>query len=303
MITQASVTLPTASDGWFAYRYYVLSDGALAILWTDRDIHAEYQAWSKQAQRGVFPRKMRGLWNGNARLSTINDRGESALLSVPLVPHPEVDRFPDGRWLVASRRARANDANGLILDADGKTCGSFPIGDGIEHVRCASDGTIWVGYFDEGIFGDSVGGGGIVRFDAEGLPLWKYNEGRSGDSFIDDCYALTLKGDELWSCFYSDFPIVRVKDGKVSSWPNSVTGAKALAADGSFVLLAGGYGADANRMALLELDQGEARMVGSVERNELGSAALVQGRSSSIHVVSNGIWTQSTVGEARAHLG
>jgi len=30
---------------------------------------------------------------------------------------------------------------------------SFHAGDGIQDVEAAGDGTIWVGYFDEGVFG------------------------------------------------------------------------------------------------------------------------------------------------------
>jgi hypothetical protein len=118
MATSDPVTLPPAPAGWFAYRYYVLSDGALAVLWTDRDINAEYQHWWKRAQKATFPRKMPDLWTGNARLSVVSETGERRPISIPLVRYPELDRFPDGRWLVASTRARADEANGLILNED-----------------------------------------------------------------------------------------------------------------------------------------------------------------------------------------
>lgn len=299
----APVTIPDAPPGWFDYRYYLLSDGALAVLRTDRDINAEYQAWWKRAQKATFPRRMRDLWNGKARLSTVTENGETAPISVPLVRYPEVDRFPDGRWLVASARANVEQSNGLVLEEDGRLSRSFPLGDGIQHVRCAPDGTIWVGYFDEGIFGHTVGSGGIVRFNARGELLWAYNDqAREGGLFINDCYALTLNGDELWSCFYTDFPIVRVIDGRETQWTNSVSGAKALAVDGSFVLLAGGYTSDATRLSLLELGQEQSLLIGSYERPEMDNAALMQGRSSVIHVVNNGTWTRISVAEARSYL-
>jgi hypothetical protein len=304
-----SVTLPSAPNGWFAHRHYVLSDGTLAILWTDRDIDAEYQAWWKRAQTGTYRKRLPDLWTGKARLSTIIDNAERSAVSVPLVRHPKIDRFPDGRWLVASSRASARKRSGLVienasvLEEDGRLSHTFTLGDGIEHIRCAPDGTIWVGYFDEGIFADTVGEGGIVRFDARGKPLWSYNEHiRTGQPFVFDCYALTLNGDELWSCFYREFPVLRVADGQKTVWANTVAGAKALAVDGNFVLLAGGYEKEPSRLSLLELGQGNARLVGTYERAEIENAALMQGRSSAIHVVNNGAWTRITVEEVRSHL-
>ena len=289
----SSLTIPTAPAGWFDYRYYVLSDGKLAVLRADRDINGEYRAWRTKAQRAIFPRKMPDFWKGKACISVIEKNGESAPIGVPLVRYPQIDRFVDGRWLIASTRALPDEANGLVLDEDGQPIRAFLLGDGIEHIRCASDGTIWVGYFDEGIFGNSVGSGGIVHFDAYGRTLWSYNEQESaGGSFVADCYALSLSGDELWSCYYTDFDILRVKGSTKTRWSNGITGARALAVDGSFLLLAGGYGADANRVALLELARGEARLIGSLNCPEIENAPLLSGRSSVVHVVSNGTWTR-----------
>lgn len=301
-MTYAPVPLPSAPPGWFDYRFYLLSDGTLGVLRTDRDINGEYRTWWEREQKARFPRKMPDFWNGSSKLHRLSDNGESATIDVPLVRHPEIDRFADGRWLVVSTRAAAGENNALILDADGRVSCSFHIGDGIEHVRCAPDGSIWVGYFDEGIFGSSVGAGGIVRFDDQGKRLWSYNdEGRNSSSFIDDCYALTLNGNELWSCYYSDFPIILIRNGKETQWGNGVEGAKALAVDGTNVLLAGGYGYD-TRLALVELDEDKAQLVGSYDRPELSNAALLQGRSSMLHVVNDRVWTRISVAEARSKL-
>jgi len=301
-MTYAPVTLSSAPLGWFDHRFYLLSDGTLAALRTDRDISAEHRRWLERAQKARFPRKMPNLWNGSSKLHVLTDQGESAPIEIPMVRYPEIDRFVDGRWLVVSTRAAAGEKNALILDADGRLSRSFHIGDGVEHVRCAPDGSIWIGYFDEGIFGNSIGCGGIVRFDDQGERLWSYNDGSRGSaSFIDDCYALTLSGNDLWSCFYSDFPIVRLRDDKERRWGNDVGGAKALAVDGAYVLLAGGYGSD-SRLTLVGLEQGSARTIGSYDRPELGDAALVQGRSSLLHVVNNGVWTRISVAEARSEL-
>lgn len=303
MTAFSSVTIPTAPEGWFDYRYYALSDGKLAVLRADRDINAEYSAWWALTRDATLQRGMPDFWKGKACISIIDENGESAPIRVPLVRHPRIDRFADGRWLVASSRAHSGQPNGFVLDEDGQPIRAVILGDGIEHVRCASDGTIWVGYFDEGIGGNSVGSGGIVHFDASGHTLWSYNELEpAGGTYIVDCYALSLCGDELWSCFYNDFTILRVKDRTRTRWTNGITGAQALAVDGGFLLLAGGYGADVSRLALLELAQGEARLVGSIMCPEIENASLLSGRSSEVHVVNNGTWTRITVNEVRSQL-
>ena len=247
---------------------------------------------------------MPDFWNGCARLSIITETGDSEPIPIPLVPFPEIDRFPDGRLLVVSTRARSDEANALILGEQGQRLQSVALGDGIAHVRCAPDGTIWVGYFDEGVFGGSVGAGGIVRFGTHGEPLWSYNsQERDGQSFADDCYALTLNGDELWSCFYSGFPILHIRGSDERLWNNDIGGAKALAVDSPFVLLAGGYGDDADRLALLEPGKSEARLLGSYRCSRIANADLLCGRASVIHAVKDGSWTSITVAEALARLG
>ena len=303
-MTFGPAKLPSPPPGWFDYRYYVLSDGALAILRADRDVNTEYRAWWEKARTGTFRQKMPDLWMGSARLSTFTESGESASISVPLVRFPELDRFPDGRWLLASSRAKLGEHNGIIVEAEGRVSSTLPLGDAIAQLRCAPDGSIWIGYFDEGIFGDDLGAGGIAHFNARGERLWSFNDGKQvGDSLVFDCYALSLDGNELWSCFYNDFPIVRVADGRETVWANTaVAGAKALAVDGSSVLLAGGYRADANRLALLNLAGRETRLLGSYEQPEIENAALISGRSSVIHVVNNGMWTRISIEEVRQHL-
>lgn len=303
MINFKSTPLPRAPEGWFAYRYYLLSDGALAVVWTDRDINAEYRAWMASGDKLHLSQMMPDFWDGKAQLVLVTEVEASDPISIALVRYPIIDRFPDGRWLVISARAGDNEFNAHILAEDGQPTRSFALGDGIEHVRCAQDGTIWVGYFDEGVFGDSAGSGGIVQFDANGQALWSYNDSEgAGQSFIDECYALTLAEDEIWACFYSDFPILRVKGGQKTLWTNKVFGAKALAVDGAVVLLAGGYDEDANRLAFVRLEQGDAKLIGAFQCPEFEYADLISGHSSAIHVVKNEIWTRISASDAQSEL-
>lgn len=303
MTALSSVPLQLPSDGWFVHSYHLLSDGRLASLRTDQDIQGEYEAWRKKAYRGHFPRKMPDLWSGRARLAVFNEAGLSRTIEIPLIPYPKIDRFPDGSWLVAGSRAIGGKKNALTLASNGTETGAFHLGDGINHVRCASDGTIWVGYFDEGVFGNSIGTGGIVQFDPEGEPIWVYNDSiRNEQSFVDDCYALNLSGNTLWACFYSDFPIVRIEGGKKQLWSNNLSGAKALAVDRNLVILAGGYGGDANKMSLLQLGQAEAKVLGSYNCETIVNADLLAGRSTFIHVVKNNEWVRIGVSDVKAEI-
>lgn len=78
------------------------------------------------------------------------------------------------------------------------------LGDGIGHVLATSTGQVWVGYFDEGIYGnygwgrtdseEPVGAYGIVRFSPDLEPDWHYPKytGVGPWDAISDCYALNV---------------------------------------------------------------------------------------------------------------
>src|SRR5215831_11736294 len=103
---------------------------------------------------------------------------------------------------------------------------------------------------------------------------------------IDDCYALTLDGFTLWCCPYTDFPIVKVERDEVRRWRNKVAGARALAVEGDLVLLAGGYGDQAERIALLRLGDDQAHQIGKwqFQRSDRNAARLLQGRGETLHI-------------------
>ena len=303
MIRSSSTPLPSVPEGWFVYQYYLLSDGALAALWTDHDIRTEYRKWRSHRQELNSSEKMPDFWQGNAQLVLLSESGASDPFIVPLVRSPIIDRFSDGRWIITSSVAGSGQSNAWILNEDGQLIRALMLGDGIECVRCAQDGTIWVGYFDEGIFGGSVASGGIVQFDDFGRPLWSYNsQGEGRQSFVADCYALALDGNEIWTCFYPDFPIVRVKSGQETLWANKVRGSRAIAVDGEFVLLAGDYEDNGGRLALLRLEHGEAKLLHTFRCPEIESADLLSGHASTIHFVKNEHWTRIHVSEARSEL-
>ena len=177
------------------------------------------------------------------------------------------------------------------------------LGDGIAHVLATSTGQVWVGYFDEGIYGnygwglgdgpEPVGAYGIVRFSPDLEPAWHYPKIHRGRPVGRDQRLLCLNVDDTstWACYDSDFPVVRIRDGAVTGWHNDVKGAGALAVAGSRVALFGGYGPDHDRLAITELDVGRARPDGDYrivlpDGMPLAPGTQVIGRGSRLHFLT-----------------
>jgi len=311
MIAASSISetkaIPSAPTGWFDYGYTALMDGRLALIRTRSDVHAEYRrlwaALNSQSPNLQPPT----FWNDDVRLSVFDGEAETDVVAVPSGSYPIVDRMSDGRWVIVSSRAEEGEANARIYSREGAEEQAIALGDGIETLLCAPDGTIWVGYFDEGVFGGPnkdgswpVSSGGIVQFDADGEPCWSFNEHVHNTRAVADSYAMTLSGGALWACYYTDFPIVRVEQGKATFWANDITGAKAIAVKDDVVVLAGGDGDESSRIAVARLERKAARHIGSLSFAPAppGSAGMVQGRGSTMHLVTDGVWSKFSVHRA-----
>jgi hypothetical protein len=151
-----------------------------------------------------------------------------------------VQPLPGDRLLAVGSR-RGSSPNGAIFDGNGDRTAAVDFADGIQHLLTTPSGLVWVGYFDEGVYGDSaVGHHGIVCYTTDGTPIWKYPFDTAFGP-VDDCYALNVAGEIVWSSYYSSFPIVRVADGVVTGWHNPVRGATAMIAADDRAALVGGY--------------------------------------------------------------
>src|SRR3569832_2073348 len=146
---------------------------------------------------------------------------DGTVTTSPLPPldltFPMVDVFPDGRVLVVGPRCSWRsetdfDRNGALSVPKTGAVSRILLGDGIENMSIDTRGRIWVGYFDEGVFGNfgwsdpgppPIGAAGRVCFDAAGTKLWEYDQHRRP---IDDCYALNVQGDNASVFTYADFP-------------------------------------------------------------------------------------------------
>ncbi len=213
---------------------------------------------------------------------------------------PSLQPLPDGHLLLVGARCRHRggdpDHNAAVHAPDGTLVRTGVLGDGISHVRTTSTGDVWVGYFDEGVFGnlgwdDPIGAPGLLRFDSLLRQTWAYRP-PEGAGEIADCYALNVTDTETWACYYTDFPVVRVRGDRTDAWQAGVA-AQALAVHGGRVALVGGYRDDHNRVVFLELSSGETTAVGRVLLPD-GSPAPPQarytGHGPELHVLCGADW-------------
>ncbi|MBS2022936.1 MAG: hypothetical protein JST92_11030 [Deltaproteobacteria bacterium] len=189
-----------------------------------------------------------------------------------------VQPIGDGVLLVGARcayKSGAAERNALVLDWSGELRDRFTLGDGINHLRVGPDGTIWCGYFDEGVFGNHgwgmegpqpMGAPGLVGYSAHGERTFAFDAERAGTEGIADVYAMNLAHDgALWLYFYDSFPLVQVRNGEYRAWKLGASGAHAFAVDGRRALLFGDYSSnnrdDVARLVKLR-DDGTAQVTG-----------------------------------------
>jgi hypothetical protein len=151
-----------------------------------------------------------------------------------------VQPMPGGNFLlVDSRISKSGIHNAYIFDKEAREVKSFAAGDGIEHVQTTSNGEIWIGFFDEGVFGKSLGAAGLVCLNSNGEVLFRYADQIAephGMPWIDDCYALNVVDQkEVWLCYYDDFPVVALYEKNLKkAWldfPLRATSAFAVSGD------------------------------------------------------------------------
>jgi hypothetical protein len=161
---------------------------------------------------------IQAFYQQHRRYFIVPGRGEklqSVVASERLFLH--IQRFGPESVLLVDGRCRRGDNNAEITTKSGEVLSTFHVGDGINDVRVTPDNKIWVSYFDEGIFGRTVGQAGLARFSSEGKLEFNFNEyaRKNGIPDIADCYALNVRDGEVYAYYYTDFPLVRIKDDRV----------------------------------------------------------------------------------------
>jgi len=214
-----------------------------------------------------------------------------------------VQPFAGGLLLACARCCRRGpddvDLNGRLYAMDGTFKQALLLGDGIESLHATRRGALWASYFDEGVFGNygwdvPVGASGLVSWSAQGEKQYEFDAVGAPGS-ISDCYALNVAtDDDVWCCYYTDFPLVHLRGGRVVSvWPNPVAGSHAFAVGAGHALFAGSHEAH-HEFHLVQLGaNGTGRLVRSFElhddEGERVRADRVDGRGSALHVLAGGV--------------
>jgi hypothetical protein len=302
-------SVPKLPVGWHVWRLAILSDGGLGIAGADQDLEA---CWKVAAAEGFATGKLelksyfelahqseiRLFSVAGGRLNT----GPS--LQIGWYHAPLFDRFSDGNWLVVTARA-GEGPNARVIRPDETEENRFRLGDGIEHLGIDGQDRIWVGWFDEGVFGNqdwklpgpaqSVTIHGAGAFSREGAYLAV--PCLSG-YYPVDCYALNVHAEGAWMCAYSRFELVDMQVGHAGRiWQNGTHhGASALAFGHGHALLASGYGDELDHVTLLKLEQGDLSghaIPVAQWRLPLSSDAkpiLLSGRGARLDLVDAGLW-------------
>lgn len=180
--------------------------------------------------------------------------GDAATLDIEVTTEQfvidHVQPLPEGLLLASSRadfRNTGSHKNGRVYSRSGKQQREILLGDGISSLQTTLEGRIWTGYFDEGVYGNSgwdppIGASGLVGWDAEGRKNFEFQPADVPP--IDDCYALNVASeDDVWLCYYSDFPLVHLRNDRiVSVWKMPLESCRAFAVDDRHALFAVGRG-------------------------------------------------------------
>lgn len=239
------------------------SSGEAIVLWSAAADLLAVTSRTTQSGGASFPdpRAPRPM-TVRVRMHSPTPTSVTTIHDFPLA-HPTVQPLPDGQVLAVGARAQwrqdGPERNAIISSAAGTALAAETLGDGIAHVFTTDTGHVWVVYFDEGVFGnygwglaedrEPIGSCGLARFSPDLKVDWRFpSHVNTPWGTISDCYALNVDTDTVWTCYYIDFPIIRVREGTLTGWRTDGIAAKALIVDGSRIALYGGYGTERDRL-------------------------------------------------------
>jgi hypothetical protein len=302
-----------ASDGELV-AFNVGPDGACYFVWALRTLD-----YLKSLPGGASTAKTQPDTPQSYRI--VGLRGPDVVCDVLIEREPfnvhHVQPLP-GALLIACARCRRRserdiERNGRIYSVEGQLLDSIVLGDGIQDIQCTPSGLIWTSYFDEGVFGNygwdaPLGAPGLVAWDRSGNMRHAF-EPPAGLDAICDCYALNVASErDVWCSYYTEFPIVHLRDGRtVRSWPSPISGSSAFAIGHSHVLMRGGYKRKDEYTLCTLPSSGAPRVEGAIRLiDDFGTpldCARVAGRGSALHLLAGNKLYQVDIATALGALG
>lgn len=105
------------------------------------------------------------------------------------IDYPMIRWIDNNLFILADARNEDGKNNLFILDIKGNLRQKFNCGDALTDINVCKEG-IWFSYFDEGIFGKGISNQGLVLFNLDGLPIFKYNSQEKMKPKLWDCDAM-----------------------------------------------------------------------------------------------------------------
>lgn len=187
--------------------FQIARDGTLLLIETNADEEDFLQPRSKRD------------WI----IRLINEKGIQTveLKDVTIIPNL-IDIFTDGSLLIAQswcpKRGDYIVKNAKRYNLKNELLDEFTLGNGINFLQIDDTDTIWVGYSDEGVFGNRgwdkpMGRDGLIAYSKNGKKLWGAKH-----YAIADCYALNvINSKEVYFYYYADYKLVKLTDMKESA--------------------------------------------------------------------------------------
>ncbi|WP_214737214.1 hypothetical protein [Exiguobacterium sp. s162] len=127
--------------------------------------------------------------------------------------------FDENHFFIWAFTLEGEPINAWVLDADGGIKHSFHAGNAIAAV-VMNDTGIWIGYGDEGIFGDGISTEALVCFSTEGTVRFRYNQEVRKAPVLHDCDVMCASTNGVWVISSIDARLVHVHmNGRIDSYP------------------------------------------------------------------------------------
>ncbi|TCI43486.1 MULTISPECIES: hypothetical protein [unclassified Exiguobacterium] len=124
--------------------------------------------------------------------------------------------------------------NAWVVRADGSIETSFHAGTFIASI-VVDESCIWVGYGDEGIFGEGISTEALVCFSRSGYVLFRYNHDTRKAPIIVDCELMITTASGVWLCPSIWYALIHLhRDGRLVTYraPKMLHDSEAMTIEG-----------------------------------------------------------------------